>query len=310
MKIGRCRSPTYDCSGTLGLPHKEASLHCPYCQHTSAKVRHHGWFHRCFDGHTYRVERFRCATCRRTFSTQTGTPTYREHKAEADETVFLLLRSGISQRRCALLARVNRKTVARKLVRLGGFAAKHLQAEAAQANVGATVQVDELETFEHSKCKPLSVALAVERGTRRIVAAQVAVMPAKGKLAAVSRQKYGKRPDHRAPALVHVLEEVRRASPNLQTLMSDKCPRYPALVARHLPGVRHERTKGRRGCVVGQGELKRGGKDPLFSLNHTCAMLRANINRLIRKTWCTTKVPERLAMHLAIYMEYHNFELL
>jgi hypothetical protein len=35
-------------------------------------------------------------------------------------------------------------------------------------------------------------------------------------------------------------------------------------------------------------------------------MLRANINRLFRRTWCTTKKPERLEQHLAVYMDFHN----
>ena len=50
--------------------------------------------------------------------------------------------------------------------------------------------------------------------------------------------------------------------------------------------------------------------DPLFSLNHTCAMLRANINRLFRRTWCTTKRKDRLEQHLAVYMDFHNRILL
>ena len=62
--------------------------------------------------------------------------------------------------------------------------------------------------------------------------------------------------------------------------------------------------------MVGQGELKKIGKDPLFSLNHTAAMLRANINRLFRRTWRTTKKPERLADHIALYVWYHNSELI
>ena len=61
--------------------------------------------------------------------------------------------------------------------------------------------------------------------------------------------------------------------------------------------------------MTGQGELKKVVYDPIFSLNHTCAMLRANINRLVRKTWCTTKKPERLAMHITLYALYHNLNL-
>jgi hypothetical protein len=39
-------------------------------------------------------------------------------------------------------------------------------------------------------------------------------------------------------------------------------------------------------------------------------MLRANINRLFRRTWCTTKKPECLRQHIAVYVEFHNTVLL
>jgi hypothetical protein len=77
-----------------------------------------------------------------------------------------------------------------------------------------------------------------------------------------------------------------------------------------FPGAEHARHLGGRGCITGQGELKKLRFDPLFSLNHTCAMLRANINRLFRRTWCTTKKKERLEQHLWVYMDFHNRVLL
>ena len=61
---------------------------------------------------------------------------------------------------------------------------------------------------------------------------------------------------------------------------------------------------------MGQGELKKIGFDPLFDLNHTAAMIRANINRLFRRTWCTTKRADRLEAHLELYVQYHNRELI
>jgi hypothetical protein len=51
----------------------------------------------------------------------------------------------------------------------------------------------------------------------------------------------------------------------------------------------HQTFKGRRGCVVGQDELKAGCFDPLFILNHTCAMFRAHIELLSRRTWWKNK---------------------
>jgi hypothetical protein len=174
----------------------------------------------------------------------------------------------------------------------------------------ASVEVavfDEMETFEHSKCKPLSLAVAVEEGSRRLLAIAVAQMPAKGHLAAIARKKYGPRADHRRQGLAHVLGQVSRvAIPEGLVVKSDQCPRYPRAVRESLPGVRHVTFKGRRGCVVGQGELKSGGFDPLFALNHSCAMVRDNLKRLSRRTWCTTKRPDRLQCLLNLYICAHN----
>jgi hypothetical protein len=91
---------------------------------------------------------------------------------------------------------------------------------------------------------------------------------------------------------------------------SDEHQRYPCFVKRYLPFAQHETFKSERSCVAGQGELKKVHFDPLFVVNHTCAMLRANVNRLIRKTWCTTKRVERLKDHLDIFVYYYNEILL
>ena len=98
-------------------------------------------------------------------------------------------------------------------------------------------------------------------------------------------------------------------APNSRFL-SDQNPHYPKYVEKFFPLAKHETIKGRRGCVGGQGELKKGAFDPMFSVNHTFAMLRANICRLIRRTWCTTKKIDALADHIAIYVNFHNIVLL
>lgn len=172
------------------------------------------------------------------------------------------------------------------------------------------LEFDDMESFEHSKCKPLSITLAVEHKSRRILGFRVSKMPAKGKLAKIARKKYGRREDHRARARQELFSELKPIVEVGALIKSDMNPYYPPDVKRHFKACRHEVFKGRRGCVVGQGELKRGGFDPLFSLNHTCAMLRANISRLFRRTWCTTKKQSRLSLHIAIYAVYHNAKLI
>lgn len=172
------------------------------------------------------------------------------------------------------------------------------------------MEFDDVESFEHSKCKPVSITMAVESGTRRILGFRVSKMPAKGHLAKIARKKYGARKDERAPARRCLFKELRLlVEPNV-LIKSDESPHYPEDVKRHFPHATHERFKGKRGCIVGQGELKKIGFDPLFSFNHTAAMLRANINRLFRRTWCTSKNVQGLSDHLAIYCVFHNEVLL
>ncbi len=135
-------------------------------------------------------------------------------------------------------------------------------------------------------------------------------MPAKGHLAKIALKKYGLRKDDRPKVLAEVLASVKVLVGDKADFLSDRCPRYPGPISSQLPQAVHQTVKGRRGCVVGQGELKRGGFDPLFSLNHTCATARASISRLVRRTWATTKKPEALADHLAVFTWYHNRHLL
>jgi hypothetical protein len=169
------------------------------------------------------------------------------------------------------------------------------------------VQFDEMETFEHTKCKPLSIGLIVEAKSRRILGLSVASMPANGPLAKLSYRKYGPRKDLRAQEACGLLARVRpRLHREQLTISTDQKPAYPFWIRPHFPQARHKTYKGRRGCIVGQGELKKVGFDPLFSLNHTAAMIRANVNRLARRTWCTTKRPDRLLAHLYLYAAFHN----
>jgi len=257
-----------------------------------------------------RLQRFRCGDCQRTFSEASFSRTRYQKKRDANGPLFELLVGGVSQRRAARILRLNRKTIVRKFLFLGFYSSQLLQLSNQQEPKAHTVQFDDLETFEHTKCKPLSVTMAVEEDTRRLLSFRVSRMPAKGLLAAISRKKYGPRKDERPLARERLFTELKGLVTARCLFKSDQNPHYVSDLKKHYPDSDHIAYKGRRGCVVGQGELKAGGFDPLFSLNHSFAMARANMNRLFRRTWCTTKLPERLALHFAMYALYHNLSLI
>jgi hypothetical protein len=172
------------------------------------------------------------------------------------------------------------------------------------------IQFDDMETFEHTKCKPLSISLAVEEGSRRILGVSVSRMAANGKLAARSRKKYGPRRDERSAGRKELFTKISPFVAPDAIIKTDENPYYRRDIKRFFPSSTHHAYLGKRGAITGQGELKKVIFDPIFSLNHTAAMFRANVNRLIRRTWCTTKRADRLYAHLVIYANYHNSELL
>jgi hypothetical protein len=208
----------------------------------------------------------------------------------------------------SLLLSLNRKTVVRKIRFVAQVERQEQERflEHYKSSPLQEIQFDDLETSEHTKCKPLSVTLAVEPKTRKILKFQVASMPAKGLLAKISRQKYGKRLDERPEKWDQFMRELVPYVKPECIWTSDENPFYPSHLKKHHPQARHIRVKGGRAASTGQGELKKLRFDPLFALNHTFAMLRANMNRLFRRTWCTTKTKQGLIDHLTLYVSYHN----
>ncbi len=287
---------------------------CPFCNRAKLssedrnEVTKFGSFVRKIDKTKHL--RYRCKLCNKTFSDATNSPAYKQKKRHLNHFIFMYLASGVSQRRLAINMRINRKTVVRKFIFLGLISNFLLQKDQANYPLVTEMQFDDLETFEHSKLKPLSVTMAVEKRSRRILGFRVARMPSKGLLAEKSRKKYGIRKDERAKNRDLLFSEISPFIDPRANIESDSNPHYKSAVKKYFPLATHSPFLGKRGCVVGQGELKSGRYDPLFALNHSFAMLRANINRLFRKTWCTTKKPERLDLHISIYCFYHNWKLL
>lgn len=285
---------------------------CPYCRAPARKLVRNGTFWR-LHGRAEFVQRFRCSCCRKTCSSQTpgviAKPALsrlpRESTGHLNQRLLRLLCAGTSQRETARLMAISKNTVARKIPKLAEFARRKNHQMRTSISESGPVTFDEMETFEHTKCKPLSIAVAVTKD-RRLLSVRVAQMPAKGPLAEISRRKYGPRKDLRPDALRAMAADVKESSYLITAIRSDESPRYPSFVRREFSDLEHLRYKGRRGCIVGQGELKRGGFDPLFCLNHTCAMIRDHIKRLSRRTWCTTKDPGRLQDLLDIYIFHHN----
>ena len=278
------------------------TVSCKKCPTNLSHIIKRGFFRKSSGQHR-NVQKYFCRSCKTYFCEQTSKVSYRDKKPDINNSLFRMMASGLSQRRAAFILGIHRKTVVRKNKKHSRFLDSFPVTVKQKVK---TIVFDEMETFEHSKLKPLSIVVAVEEGSRRILAIKTCQMPAKGLLVYRSLKKYGYRKDHRSKNLYSALKSLIPLVEKELIIKSDECPRYPSIVKNIFPNARHLTFKGRRACVVGQGELKAGGFDPLFSLNHTCAMIRDNIKSLCRRTWCTTKDPTHLQDRLNIYQAYHN----
>ena len=280
---------------------------CEFKEKLRPKVVRIGKYFRTSDSRE--IQRFRCKGCRKDFSVATFQRAYRQKKRHKNEALRRLLCSGVSQRRAAKILSLNRITVVRKFLFLALQAEFELRAGNLRKPKAQTVEFDDLETIEQSKDRPLSVTLMVESKTRRILGLEVSRMRAKGVLA--RRRREGEvRVDERRYGREALFRRAKDLLSDDLEIKSDSNPYYRQSVEKFFPKAKYRQFLGKRGSLGGQGELKQLKFDPIFSLNHTCAMLRANVNRLIRKTWCTTKRKDRLYAHLMIYAAYHNTHLI
>lgn len=278
---------------------------CPHCQ--SAKVIKKNFY---FIKHSRsHIRRYLCLACKKSFSSRTLSPTYRQVKPYLNQPISELLASGNTERRTAKLLNCSKNTVSKKLLWLS----RNLTHLVPSLHDTEHIQIDELETIEHTKLKPLTVPICVSH-TYKILGLSVGKIPAKGYLAEISRKKYGFREDERSKKICELFEQLRQSLKHQPlTITTDKHPLYPKLVAKYFPLSRHIQVdagahKSKKKELIYTSEMKRIF-DPLFAINQRFAMLRSDIRRLTRKSWCTTKRVENLRHHLELYRSYNNTQL-
>lgn len=283
----------------------DVNQQCPRCAAPKSKMVCDGFYHRADDSKS--IQRFKCKQCGKKCSAATFKSTYRQKKRRINSTVRLGFGSNMCPRDIAQMVGVNIKTIASRLIWQAAISREknklYLEAYKHECPPITCVQFDDLVTFEHTKCKPLTVPCAVIDGTRVPIAFACASIPAFGHLAAVSRKKYGKREDQSRRQRRCVFEALVKLLPSDVHFKTDGHKHYEQLIKEYFPNATHTVVKSAKGSVVGQGELKKTRFDELFSINHTFATMRAKVNRLNRRTWCTTKKPERLCDHIDIFID-------
>jgi transposase-like protein len=284
---------------------------CPSWFTQRFRWRRKGYFRRRCDGRL--VQRFVCLECRRFFSIQTFRLDYRLHKPHLHLTLFRDFVSKMTMRQSARTLGCTRRTVAHRLRLLGkhcrAFHAARLEHARSRGGMRGVFQLDELESFEHSRrLQPITVPMLIERSSYFVVHAESAPLAARGRLSPALRakkdereRKLGKRRSRSVLAVRRTFEMLARvhAANACVELQTDRKKSYVGAARRTLgPLVRHRRYSSK---------ARRDYRNPLFPINHTFAMLRDGISRLVRRSWAASKLRERLELHMWIWIVYRNY---
>jgi transposase-like protein len=254
----------------------------------------------------FRIPRFRCRTCRRTFSSQTFQLEYRLRKTWFDDLLLRDFVSGVSLRQSARTLGLSLKTVEARFVCIGTHCLDARENVLADWKPKGNFQFDEIETFEHHRTlKPLTVGLLVAGGSGFLVDTAVGQMRSRASGSEKSRKRReifelraGRRPNESRAVVRACLGRLEEGGP--WGLVTDKKPLYGPVVADLL------RKDSSRVHWTVSGRGSKGPSSPLFGVNHMAAKVRYGMARLIRRTWSASKKRERLRMHLAIYWMWHN----
>ncbi len=250
--------------------------------------------------------RYRCRSCRLTFSLMTFRYAYRQKKPHVDARLLHLLCNGVSLRGAARLLGVNRKTVSRKLARLGHHALRQQRAVMGRHGLRGHFQLDELETFESNRYQPVTVPILIDKHSYFIASLATAPLRRRGRMTARQKARraafeklHGRRPSHSDLAVRRCLAVLSRHAAGDVPLDSDRKPSYHR-IARRLLGDRLHHT-------TFDATARRDRANPLFPINHTNAMARYGLARLRRRTWCVSRRRAWLERALHAWAGWFNF---
>jgi transposase-like protein len=284
----------------------------PDCEASpSFQYQRRGTFTRACDGR--QVQRFQCKRCSRTFSTQTFRVDRGLRKPALDRRIFDALISKVTQRQAARRLDCDRGTIAHRIKVFGKhcreFHERLMQERGQSRPWKGGFAFDELETYEHNRrLKPVTVPVLVHKESHCILHTAVGTLPPRKPLSKANLKKLEKlesagvkRRSESREKVAECFDVLRSACPptSVVSISTDEKYSYRALLRKtfgdHLV---HDTTNSK---------VQRMCWNPLFVVNHTLAMLRDGVSRLVRRNWGASKKRENLELHLWIYVAWRNY---
>ena len=253
----------------------------------------------------YRIQRFLCLHCRRSFSTQTFSTSYWLKRPDILRVLLTKTVGAMANRQIARDLAVAPSTVDRQLSRLGRHCLLFHLERLRDAEPPRRIAIDGFVTFEHSQYWPFHHHLAIEPGTDFMlyftdseVRRSGAMTPAQRRRREVLEAALG-RPDPQA-----VLHDVRHL---LEFVIGGR-QRVTVISDDHLA---YRRALRELDCVVVHqvtpSKERRDARNPLFPVNLVDRLLRHSSANHRRETIAWSKRRQASAERLAIFLVWRNY---
>lgn len=280
---------------------------CPSNAGREFRFVRYGWHER---RHApFLVQRFRCETCKRTFSTQTFRYSYFEKRPDLDRLILNSGRSCSGNRQIATMLECSKSTVAKKIERLGRHAIRFLVDRITKrGQLVGTLVFDGLGSFEFSQYNPYWLNTAVHDETGLVLGFSESPLRRSGTMTDAQRVKRTILEETRGRP---PRDSIRKGTAELLTslraffdwkrsvLRSDEHPAYPLAVRdAGLTDVPHERIPG---------TLHRNARNPLWQINLADLTIRHGNSSQRRETIAFNKRRQAGLERAWIWATWRNF---
>ena len=247
----------------------------------------------------YRIPRWICLRCRRSFSGQTFHFTYWQKRPLLGPAILSKIANSMANRQIARDLEISPTTVARQLQRLGRHCLLFHHRLWQTTRLQGPLAIDGFESFEFSQYFPFHHHLAVECDASFIVHFTDSPLRRKGRMTRFQKKRRQRletrlgKPDPQAVRKdVSELLRVSLRDVEQATVRSDDHHSYPRAIREQTCVIHHEVTSGKK---------FRGRGNALFEINAADGFIRHSQAGHRRQTWAPPKRRQGSAERLASY---------
>lgn len=287
----------------------------PFCPNRNCRFHHNlpepwpfkkfGSYVRASDNR--KIQRYRCMSCLRTFSTQSFSTTYWQKHPRLDAKIFLKSPNGMCNRQIARDLKTDPATIDHKIARLGRHCILFLAQMAEHLPHIPEIVFDGFETFEYSQYHPFHHNIAVTKQQDYLLYFNDSELRRKGRMTPYQKRKraeeeakYG-RPEPKAiETAIRELVSVVIGDQDFMRMYTDDHPQYRKPIREYGERIEH---------IVVPGRAHRDNRNLLWPINLLDRFLRHSSSNHVRETLAWSKRRQASAEHLAIFGVYRNFVL-